>query len=80
MHECKSIDHDEILMTLLVLLIQGQKNSLTQETELLESLLQEVEHQVQLIYDIMTSLPVYIGMESWFQNRLVFRHNMYRNI
>lgn len=24
----------------------GQKNSLTQETELLESLLQEVEHQV----------------------------------
>lgn len=64
MHECKSIDHDEILMTLLVLLIQGQKNSLTQETELLESLLQEVEHQVQLIYDIMTSLPVYIGMES----------------
>ena len=29
--------------------ITGQKNSLTQETELLESLLQEVEHQVCLI-------------------------------
>lgn len=35
-----------LLNYLILLCILGQKNSLTQETELLESLLQEVEHQV----------------------------------
>ena len=30
--------------------ISGQKNALTQETELLESILQEVEHQVRQFF------------------------------
>ena len=35
-----------ICLFITLFLQTGQKNSLTQETELLESLLQEVEHQV----------------------------------
>lgn len=36
------------LLRCVFMSVKGQKTSLTQETELLESLLQEVEHQVVL--------------------------------
>lgn len=38
--------NDVLFFILFSILFSGQKNALTQETELLESILQEVEHQV----------------------------------
>ena len=37
--------YSTFLFTVLLYFVSGQRNQLTQETELLESLLQEVEHQ-----------------------------------
>ena len=50
------------LLSLLLNCILGQKNALTQETELLESLLQEVEHQV-----ISLHVLYHIQFINWFQ-------------